>query len=117
MDFGLESSNPGLAEAIKFDYRTAQLEPADRALCDYAAKLTVAPGAVGPADILRLRSHGFGDEAIALATQVIGYFNYITRIAEGLGVDPEEWMQPPPAEWRRRKGRGYASVPGATAME
>ena len=47
--------------------------------------------------------HGLTDEQITLAVQVISYFNYINRIADGLGVDPEGWMQPSPAEWRRRK--------------
>ena len=40
-----------------------------------------------------------------LAVQVIGYFNYINRIAEGLGVDPEDWMKPAPSEWRERKAK------------
>jgi alkylhydroperoxidase family enzyme len=41
-----------------------------------------------------LRAAGFSDEAISDAAQVIGYFNYINRIAEGLGVDLEEGMAP-----------------------
>lgn len=39
-----------------------------------------------------LRSAGFDDECISSATQVIAYFNYINRIAEGLGVPAEEWL-------------------------
>jgi uncharacterized peroxidase-related enzyme len=107
MDFGRESGNQTLAEQIKYDYRAAALSPADRALCDYAVKLTLTPGAMGAADVEALRRHGLSDEAITIATQVIGYFNYITRIAEGLGVDPEPFMTPSPEEWRRRKGRDY----------
>jgi len=43
---------------------------------------------------------------------VIGYFNYINRVAEGLGVDQESWMDVPYNEWRRDKGRDYlASLP------
>ena len=39
-----------------------------------------------------LRAHGFDDVAIHDAIQVIGYFNYINRVAEGVGTDPEpEW--------------------------
>jgi uncharacterized peroxidase-related enzyme len=90
-----------------FDYRQADLSDADRALCDYAVKLTLTPAAVVESDLDVLRRHGFDDDAIHIATQVIGYFNYITRIADGLGVDPENWMTPPPDEWRRRKGRGF----------
>ena len=45
-------------------------------------------------DVAGLRSAGFSEEAISDAAQVIGYFNYINRIAEGLGVDLEEGMPP-----------------------
>lgn len=43
-------------------------------------------------DIARLREAGFDDEGISSATQVIAYFNYINRIAEGLGVPMETWL-------------------------
>ena len=41
----------------------------------------------------KLRHVGFSDRAVSDAAQVIGYFNYINRIAEGLGVDPEPEMK------------------------
>jgi alkylhydroperoxidase family enzyme len=47
---------------------------------------------VDPADIAALRAAGLDDEGISSATQVIAYFNYINRIAEGLGVPLEEWL-------------------------
>ena len=66
----------------------------DRALCDYAAKLTRAPASVTGGDIDALHAAGLSDRAIHDATQVIAYFNYINRIADGLGVDPEpEWAE------------------------
>lgn len=55
------------------------------------------------ADVEGLRAHGFPDEAISVATQVVGYFNYINRIADALGVDDEPWMAPPRDEWLARK--------------
>ena len=90
-----------------FDYREAALSAEDRALCDYAVKLTVSPGEMGDRDVVRLRELGFSDAAITIATQVVGYFNYINRIADGLGVEPEGWMELDEAEWRRKKGVGY----------
>jgi uncharacterized peroxidase-related enzyme len=104
-----------LAEALVYDYRSAALGAADRALCDFAVKLTLAPGAMVAADVDALRRHGFDDDAITIATQVIAYFNYINRVADGLGVDDEKGMAPPRAEWHRRRGRGYASVIRAEA--
>ena len=49
----------------------------------------------------------FTAEQITIAVQVIGYFNYIKRVAEGLGVEPELWMKPTPAEWRQRKAKDF----------
>ncbi len=94
---------------LVFDYRDAALSEADRALCEYAVKLTLTPGDMGEADIDALRRLGFTDAQVSVATQVIGYFNYINRVADGLGVDDEPWMTLPRDEWRRRKGRDYLS--------
>lgn len=88
-----------------FDYREAGLDPADRALCDWAVKLTRTPGAMTEADLAPLRAHGFDDRALLVATQVVGYFNYINRLADALGVDPEPWMELDPREWLTRKAR------------
>ena len=46
------------------------------------------------ADIDALRGHGFDDRAIHDAAQVIGYFNYVTRVADGLGIEPEDFIRP-----------------------
>jgi alkylhydroperoxidase family enzyme len=45
------------------------------------------------ADIESLRSVGLDDRAIHDATQVIAYFNYINRIADALGVEPETFIR------------------------
>ena len=58
-------------------------------LLEYACKLTRTPAACNEADMAELRAAGWSDRAIHDATQVIAYFNYINRIAEGLGVVPE----------------------------
>lgn len=57
------------------------------------------------ADLRALREAGFDDDALTIAVQVISYFNYINRIADGLGVDSEDWMTPDPEEWKTRKAR------------
>jgi uncharacterized peroxidase-related enzyme len=71
------------------DWRTAALGEADRVLCAFAEKLTREPGAMAAADVAALRAAGFDDAAIHDAAQVVAYFNYINRVADGLGVDPE----------------------------
>lgn len=82
----------GIVEAIKKDFRPAPLSAPDRALCEYAEKLTRRPGDMVPEDVGRLRTKGFSDVAIHDAAQIVAYFNYINRIADGLGVDLEPEM-------------------------
>ncbi len=78
--------------AIVRDWRAAGLSQADQALCRYAELLTNEQDAVGQQSVDELRRHGFGDRAIHDATQIVGYFNYITRVADGLGVEPEDFI-------------------------
>lgn len=78
---------------VAHDWRLAPLTPADQALCEYAVKLTHRPHAMTPADLDALRAHGFDDRALHDATQVIAYFNYINRVADALGVEPESFVR------------------------
>jgi len=80
--------------AVARDWRTAPLTELDKSLCEYAAKLTHTPSEMTPADLNALREQGLDDRAIHDATQVISYFNYINRIADALGVEPEDFIQP-----------------------
>lgn len=61
----------------------------DRALCRWAEKLTRTPGDMTQKDVEPLKRLGLSQDAISDAAQVVGYFNYINRIADGLGVDME----------------------------
>ncbi len=45
-------------------------------------------------DIAVLRRAGLDDVAIHDATQIIGFFNYINRVADALGVEREEFIRP-----------------------
>jgi len=75
------------------DFLEAELEPSLRALGVYAKKLTLHPADMGPEDVEALRQHGFNDEQILMANLVASYFNFINRVADGLGVDLEPWME------------------------
>ena len=79
-------------QAATRDYREAELDPGVRALCDFAVKVTLDQSSLGVADVELLREQGWSDAAIHDAIQVIAYFNYITRVADAVGVDDEpEW--------------------------
>jgi len=79
-------------EAIAKEWRTAPLGDADRALCAFAAKLTHAQHEMTSEDLDGLREHGFDDTAIHDAVQTVAYFNYISRVADALGVEDEKHM-------------------------
>lgn len=62
------------------------LEPRLSNIVRYAEKLTTAPGAMTEIDLGELRAEGLTDEDILDLTLVVGYFNFVNRIALGLGV-------------------------------
>lgn len=76
--------------AIETDYRAAPLSHRERAICDYAVKLTHQPHAMEEADVGALRAAGLGDGEILDACQIAAYYAYVNRMAEGLGVELED---------------------------
>ncbi len=78
---------------IQEDYENADLEPATRCLLDFAAKLTLDPRGMASSHVRRLRESGFTDPDIVDAVQLIGYFNYVNRVLDGLGAEPEPGMR------------------------
>ena len=65
-------------------------------MLDYALKLTRDPGGMTAEDVDALRAAGFGDRAILDICQVVAYYNYVNRLADGLGVALED-------SWRDRE--------------
>jgi alkylhydroperoxidase family enzyme len=61
-------------------------EGAELALLNYAEKLTLSPGKITKEDVDLLKSAGVEDGEILEANQIIGYFNYVNRLLNGLGV-------------------------------
>ena len=58
-------------------------------MLDHAVKLTREPWACTEADVDRLRAVGWSDRAILDLTLIVGYFAFVNRIADGLGVELE----------------------------
>jgi uncharacterized peroxidase-related enzyme len=78
----------------------AGLDDRERALVDYAERLTSAPASMSEADLDALRLVGLDDRALLDLAQVIGYFNYVNRIVTALGVRLGQG-EGPPGQWPR----------------
>lgn len=85
------TGDPDFAASIAVDYREAELTAADRAMLDYSAKLTRKPWNMSEDDVRQLRVSGFSDRAILDIAQVVAYYAYVNRIADGLGVSLESY--------------------------
>jgi len=82
-------------EALATAWRTAPIEGGLRALFGYAERVTLAPASVDQSDVEALRSSGWSDEAILHTCEVVAYFNFVNRLADGLGVRLEPgWDRP-----------------------
>ena len=82
------SGNPLLGEQIVMNYRVARLNKRQRAMLDFAVKLTASPGSVEEGDRERLRRAGFTDRDIWDISSVTGFFNMSNRIASATDMRP-----------------------------
>lgn len=81
-----------MARAIEHaDWRDAQLSPRLRALGELAEKLSFDPHRVTAGDWKKLQEHGLDDEGCFEVAHIVGIFNHLTRLADGLGLrlDPQ----------------------------
>ena len=84
---GRFEKDPARLEQLVADYsKVADLSERHRAILDYATRLTRTPTAVAENDIAGLREAGLSDEEILDVALVTAYFNFVNRIALGLGV-------------------------------
>ena len=91
-DHRSETDNQKLVDEIAEDWTTSSLSSIQMAMCEFAKKLTENPNKVNQKDIDLLRSYDLSDKDISQIVQIIAYFNYINRVADGLGLEPEEFI-------------------------
>jgi uncharacterized peroxidase-related enzyme len=84
------SGDPALGELLVMNYRAAKLGKKQRAMLDFAHKMTVSPAEVGAADRAALRRVGFSDTAIWDIAAVAGFFNMTNRFATAVDMMPNE---------------------------
>ncbi len=82
------SGTPELGEAMALNHRYADLEPRQRAMIDFALKMTRASGEIEAADRETLRGHGLSEEDIWDVAAVAGFFNMSNRVASATGMVP-----------------------------
>jgi len=82
------ADDPVLGELMVMNYRAARLDPRQRAMLDFAVKLTAQPAEIEEADRNALREAGFTDRDIWDIAAVAGFFNMSNRIASATDMRP-----------------------------
>jgi uncharacterized peroxidase-related enzyme len=82
------SGDPALGELLVMNYRSAKLPRRQRAMLDFAHKMTVTPDAVDEVDRAALRKAGFKDRAIWDIASVASFFNMTNRMATAIDMMP-----------------------------
>lgn len=77
-------------ESFMDDWRSVDLSSRERAMVEYAVELTENPEEMHKDHVDALRDEGFSDEEVLAVALVAGYFNFVNRIAQGLGVEFSE---------------------------
>jgi uncharacterized peroxidase-related enzyme len=83
------TGDEALSRALTAYYEEAPLSAADRAMLDFAGKMTTDPSHITREDHARLQAAGFDDRAILQITLIAAWFNYINRVAHALGLGQE----------------------------
>ena len=102
----LYSDDPELASHVMHDYRNADLDEPTRGMLDFAVKLTRDPSSVQREDVEGLRREGLNDQQVLSVVLIASLFNFMTRLADGLGVEfpatrqrhIENWLAGPARE-------------------
>ncbi len=84
------SGDPELGEQMVMNYRTAELTPKQRAMLDFAYKLTVEPHRIEEGDRQELRDAGWTDRDIWDIAAVASFFNMSNRMASAVDMRPND---------------------------
>ena len=86
----LHTGDEVLADQLAINYRRASVTPKERAMLDYAVKITEASHTIDETDIAALRKAGWTDEDIADIAETAAMFNFSNRMANALGWVPNQ---------------------------
>ena len=96
------SDDTELANHMMHDYTQADIDDQTRGILDFALKLTKNPAGNTKADLQKLRDLGLNEQQVLSTVLITCNFNFMTRLADGLGVevtagrfeDAKRWMSP-----------------------
>ena len=86
----IRAKNARVADQLATNYRKAEITPRQRAMLDFAMKLSTNGGAIEDADVAALREHGFDDEAIWDIGANTAFFAMSNRLVHLTGTPPNE---------------------------
>ncbi len=86
----IRAKNPRIADQLAANYRKAEISPRQRAMLDFAVKLSTRGGEIEDADLQALRAHGFDDEAIWDIGAITAFFSMSNRLVHLTGTPPNE---------------------------
>jgi uncharacterized peroxidase-related enzyme len=86
----IRAKNPRVADQLAINYRKAEITPRQRAMLDFAMKVSVNSAEVGDDDIATLKAHGFDDEAVWDIGAITAFFGMSNRLANLTSMRPND---------------------------
>src|SRR6187397_161171 len=86
----IRAKNPQIADQIAVNYRKADITPRQRAMLDFAMKVSQAANTVSEADFAEIAGHGFSDDDIWDITAIAAFFALSNRLANVTAMRPND---------------------------
>ena len=86
----IRAKNPLIADQVAINHRKADLTPRQRAMLDFALKVSLQSHTVGEPDYVALREHGFTDEDAWDIAAIAAFFAMSNRIANAISLRPND---------------------------
>lgn len=86
----IRAKNPRIADQIAVNYRKADITPRQRAMLDFAMKVSTASQTIAEQDFADVRAHGFGDDDVWDITAIAAFFALSNRMANVTGMRPND---------------------------
>lgn len=86
----LETGNPTISDQVAVNYLEADITPRQKAMIDFAMKVTTDSRAINEGDFESLRSHGFSDEDIWDIAGITAFFNLSNRMMNFAAIRPDD---------------------------